>query len=138
MAQQVDPEVARKELNRLLLLHAQARMAVDTDLKEQQRLIRSYLGASDGFETQKPDDIPLPETPTGPSPLFQAITKLAEKTMQSDEPDPMLVGWAALGEKKWTEKQRMAMWLLCTTRYRETLREMGIDAITIPKPDLTT
>lgn len=139
MAQEVDPEKAKAELNRLMAEYAKAYSEVNNDLQEQQKQIRAYLGVRETQygELQEPDHIPEPETPEGPSALSVAISKLAEKTMQSDEPDPMLVGWAALGEKRWTEKQKMAMWLLCITKHKESLREMGIDATQIPKPDVT-
>lgn len=125
-----------KELIRLTTEYAKAYQEVNSTLADEQDAIKAYFEVGrDHYNTQEPD--PEPEKPyEGPSPLFNAISKLAQKSLEADEPDPFLIGMAALGERKWTEKQRMAMWLMATTKYKETLSTLGIDSTQIPRPEL--
>ena len=134
---EVDPEAAKAELARVSLEYIKALRVVNSDEIEQQKQIRDYLGVkNDGYRTQEADEIPEVEAPKGISELASAITKLAEREMQKEEPDVQIVGWAALTEKKWTAKQRMAIWLTLTMKHKQALLDMGIDALKIPKPEL--
>jgi SNF2 family DNA or RNA helicase len=124
------------ELLRITTEYAKAYQEVNSSIAEEQDAIKAYFEIGrDPYHIQEPD--PEPEKPyEGPSPLFTAIGKLAQNSLEADEPDPFLIGMAALGERKWTEKQRMAMWLMCTTKYRNVLSAMGIDAVELPRPEL--
>jgi len=118
--------------------YAKAHNAIMQKLQADEREVSSFYtsGSTSHYELQTPDPEPEEIKPVGPSLLMKAVGQLAHQSLQSAEPDPFIIGLSVLGEEKWVPKQRMAAFLLCTTKYRKSLEGLGFDVSMITNPDL--
>lgn len=117
--------------------YAKAHQEIMQSLHIEEQQVATYysIGSTDHYVTQDPDVEPE-EKETGPSLLMQAMKRLSDSSMASETPDPLIIGMAIMGEERWTPKQRMAAWLLCTTTYKPKLTSLNVDVSLIPNPSL--
>lgn len=126
--------ILNKNEQEAFLEYVKAHFEIMQSVHVEEEKAASYysIGSQDAYvPTQAPDVI---EVETGPTKLMQTIKRLADSLLTSSNPDPFIIGMSVMGEERWTAKQRMAIWLMCTTTYRGKLEELGIDPSMIPSP----
>jgi hypothetical protein len=121
---------------RAFLEYAKAHQEIMLSMHVEEQKVSSYysIGSTDHYNVQTPDPEPEPEIVTGPSLLSQAIKRLAVDSLNSTEPDPFIIGLDVLGEAKWVPNQKMAAFLLATTKFKIRLESFGFDVSMISNP----
>jgi len=118
---------------------AKAHTEITQKIKQEAQAAKEFYTtgtvSSNRYDLQSPDPEPEEIKPTGPSLLMQAVKKLSDWSLSSEEPDPFIVGLAVLTEEKWVPKQRIAAFLLISSRYKAKLAELGMDVSMIPNPE---
>lgn len=134
MADSVLNKEGEKAFLEYIIAHQEVMQSMEV---EEQKASSFYsVGSTEAYVPTQTPDLVEEEVKSGPSQLMQAMQRLSDYLLNSSEPDPMVIGMAIMGEEKWTDKQRMAAWLLCSTKYKETLSKLNIDASMIPNPAL--
>lgn len=124
-----------KEMDALMeYLKAHHEIMQSVHVEEQKATSYYSIGSVDGHVLQTPDVLPEEPVKTGPSLLMNAMKRLSDNLMASENPDFNIIGMAVMGEERWTPKQRMAAWLMCSTVHKAKLESLGIDVSMIPSP----